>query len=65
MGKKVKVDDAEIIEEKTEEIEEKLVEGIGSDEEVEQGIQTTFNTDGLDILVVEGEIENAEVYNED
>lgn len=50
---------------KVEKTEEVLVEGIGSDEEVEEGIQTTFNTDGLDILVAEGEVENVESSNED
>lgn len=51
--------------EEVKETEEVLVEGIGSDEEVEEGIQTTFNTDGLDVLVAEGEVENVEVYDED
>lgn len=51
--------------EEVKETEEVLVEGIGSDEEVEEGIQTTFNTDGLDVLVAGGEVENVEVYDED
>jgi len=47
---------------KVEKTEEVLVEGIGS---AEEDVQSTFNTDGLDILVAEGEVENVESTNED
>jgi len=31
----------------------------------EEDVQTTFNEDSVDVLVVEGAVENVEVYNED
>ena len=31
----------------------------------EEGIQTTFNTDGIDVLVAEGDVENVESADED
>lgn len=34
-------------------------------EELENDTQTTFNTDGLDVLVSEGEIENVEVCDKE
>ena len=59
------VEETKVEETKVETTEEELVEGIGSAEEIAEGIQTTFNTDGLDILVAEGEVENVEVYDKD
>lgn len=31
----------------------------------EEDVQTTFNEDSVDVLVVEGAVENVEIYNED
>lgn len=31
----------------------------------EEDVQTTFNKDTVDVLVVEGAVENVEIYNED
>lgn len=33
-------------------------------EQTEDGIQTTFNTDSIDVLVEEGEVENVYTENE-
>lgn len=30
----------------------------------EEDVQTTFNEDSIDVLVVEGDVENVEVYDE-